>query len=416
MLYPFTMSNTVIVAVEINNTLIYFISRPLVPPSDSLQTALPSLDLSSFLAAVFSTSLADTLKYTPRTTLLIPRNSAFKRLGTLVSAHLLAASSKSDLENVILHHTIHGVKYAHELQAGAQRTFPTLEGSDLQLERPSDGTVLVSASGGWSGMKSQLYLSNKLTQTGVLHELSDVVIPRSVLLTVGKLMKAAKGTIMANMVNKAGLDWILNGTAPPAGSPWADEGLTGVGWTLLCPIDDAFKEYNLTQLYADLEAVRQIVSQHLIPASPSVDSWSPGAFDVSNSNQPLPMGDLVTYSTLLSPSSSYGDIVFRIESKDTEEYVVGIKGARGTEGRADWARVLYWGRSTTGGGTGGVIAIDRLLVPYHPSWWIEYGWPTTVFILGIFFICLFFYGVRVVWKRDTTEATYEPVGGFDRDD
>ncbi|TFY65143.1 hypothetical protein EVJ58_g2169, partial [Rhodofomes roseus] len=67
--------------VEINNTLIYFVSRPLVPPADALQTALPELELSSFLAAIFSTSLAERLKTTPRTTLLMPPNSAFKRLG-----------------------------------------------------------------------------------------------------------------------------------------------------------------------------------------------------------------------------------------------------------------------------------------------------------------------------------------------
>ena len=41
-------------AVEVNNTLIYFVSRPVTPPADALSAALPSLDLSSFLAAVFS--------------------------------------------------------------------------------------------------------------------------------------------------------------------------------------------------------------------------------------------------------------------------------------------------------------------------------------------------------------------------
>lgn len=101
---------------------------------DPLQTALPSLDLSSFLAAIFSTSLADVIKKMPRTTFLIPHNSAFKRLGLLVSDHLLAASSKQDLENVILHHIIDDVEYAKSLVNGSQRTFPTLEGSDLQLD------------------------------------------------------------------------------------------------------------------------------------------------------------------------------------------------------------------------------------------------------------------------------------------
>lgn len=387
-----------------------------MPPSDPLQTALPFLELSSFLAAVFSTSQADTLRKTPHTSLLIPRNSAFKRLGLLVSAHLLTASSKTDLENVLLHHAIDSVEYAVSFQNGSQHTFATLEGSDLQVDRLLNGSVYVSASGGWAGMKAELHTRDVLTQTGVIHELSDIVIPRSVHLTAGKLVKAAKGSTMASMVSKAGFEWVLNGTSPPEDSPWVDERFAGAGWTLLCPTDDAFKEYDLTELYADVDVLRAIVTQHLIP-SRSPDSGSVGfiAGDPYNNNRPLALDGSATHSTLRSPSSAYGDVVFR-QRDDDKQYVVGIKGARGTDGQADWARVLSWGRSTTGTGTGGVIQIDRLLMPYHPPWWIEYGAPTTVGVIGSLLICLFFYGVRIVWRMDATEATYEPVGGFGRDD
>jgi solute carrier family 25 carnitine/acylcarnitine transporter 20/29 len=383
---------------------------------DPLQTALPSLDLSSFLAAIFSTTLADVIKKMARTTFLIPQNSAFKRLGLLVSDHLLAASSKQDLENVILHHIIDSVEYTKTLVNGSQRTFATLEGSDLQLERTDNGSIIISASGGWAGMKSALYPQNMLTETGVIHKVSDLMIPRSVELNIGKLMKAGKATTMTNMVAKAGFDWILDGTPPPEGSEWADRGLGGASWTLLCPTDDAFKKSNLTQLFEDLDKLREIVSQHLIPtlSSPPA-SGSASIMDVLI-NRPLPLDELGTYSTLLSPFSAYGDIVFKkLEDKSTAEYMVGIKNARGTDGKADWARVSNWGRTTTGSGTGGVIQIDQLLMPYQPPWWIKYGMPSLVGVVGVFIICLFFYGVHVVWKRDTTEATYEPVGGFGRD-
>lgn len=398
--------------VDLNNTTIYFISRPLEPPVDPLQAALPSLDLSSFLAAVFSTSLADVIKKTPRTTFLIPRNSAFKRLGRLVSDHLLAASSKADLENVILHHVIDSVRYSKSLVNESQRTFPTLEGSDLQLERTDNGSVFIRASGGWADMQSALYPQNLLTKTGVIHEVSDLMIPRTVELNVGKLMKAAKATTMASLITKAGFDWVLNGTAPPGDSEWAGRGLDGASWTVLCPTDDSFKEFNLTELVGNQEALRSVVSQHLIPTPPLSTSGGSSAVEPNNNNRPLPLYDLGTYSTLLTPSSAYGDIVFRtLEDKSDSEYIVGIKGARGTDGKTDWARVLGWGRTTTGSGTGGVIQVDRLLVPYHPRWWIEYGPPSFVGAVGIVLICLFFYGVRTVWNRDT-EATYEPMGGF----
>jgi solute carrier family 25 carnitine/acylcarnitine transporter 20/29 len=367
------------------------------------------LDLSAFLAAVFSTSQAQRLRETPSTSLLIPRNPAFQRLG-LVGAHLLASSSTADLEKVILHHALDTVEYTQSLWNGSQRTFATLEGTDVKFDRLANGTVFVSPSGGWPGLHAVLHAGDVLTQTGVIHELSDILIPRSVSLTIEKLVKAAKGSTMATLVNKAGFEWILNGTAPPEDSSWVDDKLNSAGWTLLCPSDDVFKNYNLTQLYSDLDGLKRIVAQHLIPTS-SLNGPTRKTYD---DNRPLIFDD-ATYSTLQSKYSVYGDVTFHQKS-DGKGYVVGIKGARGTNAEADWARVLSWGRSTSADGTGGVIQIDRLLIPYQPSWWTEYGGPSTVGIFGIFSICAFFYGVRWVWRKDTTEATYEPVGGFGRDD
>ncbi|KAF8917691.1 hypothetical protein CPB85DRAFT_1477028 [Mucidula mucida] len=346
--------------IEVNNTLIYFISRPLVPPTDALQTALPFLDLSSFLAAIFSTSLAETLKTTSRTSLLIPHNSAFKRLGLLVSAHLLAPSSKSDLEKVLLHHTLDSVQYADALHNSSQHTFSSLEGSDLNLEKAKNGTLFLSASGGWSGMKTELYTKDILTQTGVIHEVSDILIPRTVDLTIGKLVKAAKGSTMATLVSKAGLDWVLNGTAPPEDSRWAQEGFAGTGVQPDC-------------LVLELDFLQEMVGQHLIPTPhTSAPIYGP------DEN----LDDSPTYSTLRTQDSEYGDIIFRLHDDGSGKFVVGIKGARGTDGTGDWAQVESWGRSTTGGGTGGVIQIDAVLLPYHPPWWIEYGAPTVVGIVG----------------------------------
>ncbi|KAG5715645.1 hypothetical protein E4T56_gene485 [Termitomyces sp. T112] len=401
--------------IKVNNTLLYFISRPLVPPVDPLQTALPFLDLSSFLAAIFSTSQAEILRKAPHTSLLIPHNSAFKRLGLLVSAHLLGTSAKQDLESVLLHHALDTIEYAQSLRNGSQHTFSTLEGSDVRFDRLKNGSLYVSPSGGWTGMQSELFVKDLLTNTGVVHELSDILIPRSVNLTIGKLVKAAQGSTMASLAAKAGFEWVLNGTAPPEGFSWDNEVLPGVGWTLLCPTDNAFKDVNLTQLYADPDALRGIVAQHLIPTQALEGGSLIIDTDALYNNQPIPLDNSPTYNTLLSSRSAYGDLVFRWrDDLQSNGYIVGIKGARGTDGSADWARVLSWGRSTNAGG--GVIQIDRLLQPYHPPWWISYGAPTVVGVGSCILICLFFYGVRLVWQRDTTEATYEPIGGFGRDD
>ncbi|TBU62070.1 FAS1 domain-containing protein [Dichomitus squalens] len=401
------------------NTVIYFISHPVTPPADVLETALPNLEFSSFIAAIFSTNLGEELKTTPKTTLLLPPNGAFKRLGLLVSNHLLSSSAKADLERVIRHHTLLGVDYANALVNGSTRTFRTLEGSDVAVDRVgANRTVIFTPSGGWEDMQSGLVPKNMLTETGVIHQVTDIMIPRSVQLTVGKLVRAAKGTTMSTMLVKAGFEWVLNGTAPPEGSKWDEMGLGGSGWTLLCPTDDAFNSINLTALYSDEERLKDIVAQHLIP-TPTNPTSSPaaGIIDTFVNNRPLPLDDSASYTTLHSSSSAYGDIIIRVLDGGKEPAtVVGIKGARGKDGEQEWARVVAWGRSTTGSGTGGVVAIDRLLLPYAPSWYVEYGAPVGVGVGGVILIGLFFFGVRWVWRRDTTEATYEPIGGFGPDD
>jgi len=389
---------------------VYFISRPLLPPGNSLQVALPTLTFSSFLAAIFSVDLADTIKTSPRTTLLVPNNDAFTRLGLLVSAHLLSSSASADLESVVLHHVIDEVVYARDLQnSTAARTYPTLEGSDLHVEHTKAGTIALTPSGGWPGLNSELVPMDLLSETGAVHELSDIFIPRSVQLTVGKLAKAAKGTTMTNLIIKAGMEWVLNGTAPPINSPWGQDGISGTGWTLLCPTDDAFKKVNLTRLYSDKTTMQLLVGQHMLNTPKSLDgSGTP------NNNRPLRFLDSDTYETLISPESNYRDVVFR-EMGDGG-FAVGIKNARGTGGKTDWAQVTGWGRTTTGGGTGGVIQIDRLLIPFEPPAWVEYGVPIVVGIFGVLAIGLFFMGVRKIWRLDRTEATYEPIGGFSRED
>jgi solute carrier family 25 (mitochondrial carnitine/acylcarnitine transporter), member 20/29 len=379
-----------------------------LPPANSLQVALPTLNFSSFLAAIFSADLADTIKTSPRTTLLVPHNDAFKRLGLLVSTHLLSTPAGADLESVILHHVIDDVVYTRDLKNKTARTYPTLEGSDLHVEHTKGGSISFNPSGGWPGLTSELTPMNLLSGTGVVHELSDIFIPRSVHLTVGKLAKAAKGTTMMNLILKAGMEWVLDGTTPPADSPWGQSGISGTGWTLLCPSDDAFKKVNLTRLYSDKAAMQLIVGQHLLNTPNSDFSGTP------NNNQPLLFHDSDIYATLISPESDYRDVVFR--ETENGEVEVATKNAPGTGSKRDWAKVTAWGRATTGGGTGGVIQIDRLLVPYEPPLWMEYGVPVVVGIFGVFAICLFFLGVRKIWKKDRTEATYEPVGGFGRED
>lgn len=380
-----------------------------------MAAALPSLHLSTFIAAVFSTALDELLKKYSSTTLLIPRNEGFKNLGGLVSTHLLSstASAKKDLESVILHHVIKGVNYWKDLSEGSQTSFGTLESSDVHFDRDADKQLfLVSASGGWPGMKAELgatgMTGNILTKTGVMHELSGVLIPRSVELTNQKLVKAAKGTTMADLVTKAGLGWILDGTSPPPDSEWLNYDYQSVGWTLLVPTDDAFKNTNLTAISEVDEYLKAFVYQHIIP-TPRLSAMK-DVISSEVSHQPLPLNVSTSYTTLRSGSSLYGDLSF---TPDNEGNIfINIKDLPESKKKKSSAMVLSWGRCTTNGGTGGVIQIDRLLEPWQPSVWGEYGPPVAVGVVGMGLMALFFYLVRLIWRRDTTEPTYEPLGGY----
>lgn len=370
-----------------------------------MSSVLPKLELSTFLAAIFSSNLADIIKTTPRSTILMPRNKGFEHLGALVSDHLLSSGGKSDLTHVIMHHVVDGVYYADSLTNVSGKSIPTDDGSDIRLANGS-----FTASGGWPDMTSDLHLENVITTTGVVHELSDVLIPRTVELTVGKLARAGKGSLMISMLVKAGFEWVLDASAPPAGSRWADMGLDGKGWTLLCPSDHAFKHVNMTELLGDTEKLKQLVSQHLIPTPSRPSSVFTSAEKAKDGklNRPISLHNDATYSTLLSPGNVYGDIVVRSPKTPDGPLLLGIKGARGTSAQEDWAQVVSWGRATTGDGVGGVIVIDRPLTPYHPPFLVEYGSPIAGGVVGVLLIGVFFWCVRWLWNKEE-DATYEPL-------
>ncbi|KAG8757698.1 hypothetical protein FRC14_001647 [Serendipita sp. 396] len=344
-----------------------------------------------------------------------------------------------EIENSLIYFISHSIEYISALRNGTDRTFRTIEGTDVGVSRQDNDDrgvdVVVTGSGGWDGLHAKLDLNSKantLTETGVLHQIDTLMIPRSVQITLGNLVRAAGGGTMASLVTRAGLEWVLNGTAPPEDSEYAKLG-EGIGWTLLVPRDEAWKEVNLTALWEDPKAVRNLVTQHLIPTfPPSKDDKKDrnkggkkprdrlGALvDADENNMPLNMNG-ETHVTARSSFSSYGQISFHDKG---DHYVVGITGARGTKAEEDWAKVMVWGRSTVSTGKrgqysakGGVIKIDRVLQPYTPKWWIQYGPPAAGVSAVVLTIVALGFTVRWLYKRRESEPTYEPVGRDEEED
>ncbi|KIO28769.1 hypothetical protein M407DRAFT_22026, partial [Tulasnella calospora MUT 4182] len=470
-------------AVEINDCVIYVLSKPLTPPTDVIEAALPFAHFSTFLTSAFATHMDDVLRISPSTTVLIPHNSAWSPLG-LLTDYLLLPESREHLANVVRHHVLKEVVYPGDPilspKSAASKTFATLEGSDVRMEHGK-----ITGSGGWSA-PLRVLSREILTRTGVIHELEGgLLIPRSVQVNIGDLAMAGKGSIMMGLVQKAGFGKVLNGTMKLDLDEW-EHGLIGspvsakssrnrkkgkgqednpkprkeeVGWTLMCPRDEAFKGVNLTRMLEDTEGLKTFVRQHLIPvpASSSSESWEylnrkPRAQLSSEEEEedarPIPVEDEATYSTLLSANSLYGDIVFRLTGSNVNSYLVGIKGAKGKGGAEDFARVLKWGRTTItsssppatppSNSTGsqspfeslpsvewdllgdrpttlrsGVILIDRPLIPFVEGWWMAWGQAVTFGTFASFAIMGGWTGVVMWWRRKESEATYEPIGGHD---
>lgn len=349
------------------------------------------------------------------------------------------ATSKPELESVVLHHTLDSIQYLNALRNGTERTFRTFEGTDVSVSRHSNEEggvkVIITGSGGWEGLHAKLDLENNantLTQTGVLHTIDSLMIPRSIQITLGKLVRAAGGGTMASLVTRAGMEWILNGTGPPEGSEYAKLG-EDVGWTLLVPRDEAWREVNLTALWDDSVAIKNLVTQHLIPTLPSSgddkggkkhrgkkpDDKLQAAFKPDENSMPIDMYGS-SHVTARSTFSRYGQVSFLDKG---DYFVVGITDARGTAGQQDWAKVMTWGRSTVSAGPsgafgarGGVIKIDRVLQPYTPQWWVRYG-PIIAGTVGSL-VVMFGIGFTVRWLylRRESEPTYEPVGRDEEED
>ena len=446
-------------AIEIGGSVIYVISKILEPPADVIESSLPNAELSTFLTSVFATHLDKELRKEPSTTLLIPRNSAWSPLGLLAN-HLLLPESRLDLERVVKHHVLKEVVYSRDSALGSDlekrtsRTFRTWEGSDLRID---GGHVIPS--GSWSN-DMVVVPQDTLTRTGVTHELEGpgILIPRSVKVNVGDLANAGKASIMIGLVQKAGYGGVLDGTLKLDMVEWSrrnggrvsseDKGkrpTAEVGWTLLCPNDDAFKGLNLTHLLEDEVRLKRLVQQHLIPAHPSLARpLLPKPITEDNPNRPLPLVDDATFDTLLSPSSSHGSVVIRATGSSPTSFLVGIRGAKGSAGGEEYANVLNYGRTTSSpsisednwmervedtqsslrlpkvdAGFGvspdtelrsGVILIDRVLMPYVEGWWTIWGQGAAVGVSGGAVIIAGTWFLLMWWRKKSTEATYEPIG------
>lgn len=134
--------------VEVGRSIIYRVRSFLDPPPDFVETAVTSLDLTTFLAATFAARLDNRIRSAGAVTPLAPDNRAWTRLG-LGRDYLLLPEARAKLRAILQHHVVDEVVYLEDLRAGGpgqRKLYRTLGGGSLAFESGHNGTIKVGRS------------------------------------------------------------------------------------------------------------------------------------------------------------------------------------------------------------------------------------------------------------------------------
>ena len=224
-----------------------------------------------------------------------------------------------------------------------------------------------------------------ITDTGVVHAVSDVQLPPTVPMTLSKLARGAPTQKMLSLIHAAGFDWVWNSSL----TIQADRKCKQQKLIVLLPEDRAFAKLNISVYEANPESLRALVALHILVMDECHSRKR------TDEHLPLPLFDEMVHSTMLDKrlggSSAFGRLAFRRTSASSKKqlgYMVGIKGARSTVGKEHAANVLDLGHAvlheTLADGhvvPGGVLTIDTVLEPFEPGWLLRWNWTWKVCLL-----------------------------------
>lgn len=424
--------------------VVYLISTLNEPPEDVIQTAVTDIKLSTFIASLFAARLDKLATKTAGITWLAPTNQAFSRIG-LLGKYLLSAEGWDDLRKVLRYNAIEGVIYQENINNGTEQ-YRTLLGDNIWLSRKfsnTDNTTRLSASGpviqvnnrsvSLKGQAdSEIIERDMLTETGAIQPVDGLQLPPKMNITIGKLLRGAQCSTFVDLLVKAKMDWLLTGSPPPVlMDSLGAEAREGEGtdlvlpYTVLAPTDEAFGRINLTYYLRNEAALLSLLKLHVISAATSGKRLDLSLRNFrTHHSYPLTLLDATRYSTLHSPESRFGDVTFRYDGHGS--WLVGVSDARGGDSKENVARIIEGGQATpiwasgslagtTNDGIeqqpyawvnpswngvmtlgGGVMTIDRVLLPYEPGWFFDWGY--LALILGLGGIILLAAGILAVLR------------------
>ncbi len=150
------------------------------PSRTSVGEALAAAaDHSSFLQALQSAGLIETLRGAGPYTVFAPTNAAFEALPEDARQRLAAADQRDRLINLLSYHIVPGTVTAADLRGaidrgeGGRAELATVTGSNLTLSRDGDAILLTDGGGGIARITGP----DQLHANGVIHSIDTVLMP-----------------------------------------------------------------------------------------------------------------------------------------------------------------------------------------------------------------------------------------------
>lgn len=336
--------------VVVNDNVIYGVSEPLSLPGDILPNLVADLDLSTFIATLYVSEVANAIEEAKGITLFVPTNDAFRELG-LVAQYLVHPTGKRHLQDVLRYHVADSLLYRDTMVADVHEVPTLAEGATLRISPEEDGQHIIvgrpEGGGGTPGSLGTVTQTDILVSNGVVHKLNRVQIPGQVEITNADLLRGIEANTMMEVLERAGLLSELNRTE----------------LIVLAPTDKAFARIDLDELFQNQYELERLAKLHLIPLGWQ-DQWMHGDLERSSSSR-----NSYEYSSLLSDR----DKVIIHEEQDNE-WVITVKD----QSEGEPAHVTGMGRSIGSVG-GGVLVIDSVLIPVERGLFgLPYGWAVAL--------------------------------------
>jgi uncharacterized surface protein with fasciclin (FAS1) repeats len=305
------------------------------------------LDLSTFIATLYVSGVADDIKDADGITLFVPSNSAFDKLG-LVAKYLVHSSAKSNLQTILRYHAALSLLYYDDMKDKVNET-PTLSKSTLRISQNESGSVVIGSPENSQTNSATLLHKDMIVSNGVIHKISEVLIPNHIKITNKDILVGTESTTMLKILEKTKFLEKIN-----------DDNIV-----VLVPTDKAFARVDLDALLEDEYQLERLARLHLLP-TPWQNQWVEDG-DIKKSEK----GE---YASLLSKNDK---ITVKMEYG-------GLSVQVNDGGESDSARVIGLGKVKAGGG---IIAIDRVLLPVHRGFFgLPWVWSIVV-VLTIITLC-----------------------------